>query len=839
MSASSLLDLFESGGGAEKKGTYVEVVLPLPLAKLYTYSVPFHLKEWLQKGVRVEVQLGRQGRYAGLVYAITEEKPAYQTRPIISVLDDFPVVTEEQFRLWEWMSTYYLCSMGELMAAALPAGLKLAGESKLLLAENYESKPWMQLHQELPGDEALVIEQLQKKGELSLSDIQRMLKLKSVHKLVKSLLDKQLVQLKEELQERYKPKMEDWVALAPPYELNNPSSIKEAFDVIGSRAHKQIDTLMAFMQLGREQKEVRKKELYERAKIDSALLNKLVDKGIFSIYQKELSRLDDYDGEAEGNYALSEQQQQAYESCLQHFADKKPVLLHGVTGSGKTQVFVELMEHYIGQGQQVLYLLPEIALTAQIVGRLQKHFGDQILVYHSKFNNNERVEIWRAVQEGVPIILGARSALLLPFQSLGLILVDEEHDPSYKQQDPAPRYNARDTAVFMAHLHGANILLGSATPSLESYQNALEEKYALVQLNQRFGGLALPKIEIVDLGEQQREKRMHGIFSGHLLDALKETLANGEQAILFQNRRGYAPLYRCKSCGWTTECKDCDVSLTYHKYSNNLRCHYCGYQRSLPKSCDACGSHELEIIGFGTEKIEDELQIFLPDARLERMDWDTVRGKNGHDRLINRFADGQIDVLIGTQMVTKGLDFDNVGLVAVLSADQMLQFPDFRANERAFQLMTQVAGRAGRKKKQGRVLIQAYQAEHEILREVLQHNFQQFQQRELAERRSFKYPPFQRLIKIQFKHKKRDQLLMAAEWGAKFLQSRLGDRVLGPAEPSISRVRTYYLMDLLIKLGRGGKSLRAAKDKIRDMQELLRQKDGLSGLRVVIDVDPY
>lgn len=834
-----LLILEESQSGQERKRMYVTVIVPMPLPKLYTYSVPFHLRDEVQVGHRVEVQLGRQGLYAALVYKITEEVPDYKTKPILAVLDDEPVVTEKQFKLWEWMADYYVCTLGEVMQAALPAGLKLAGETKLLLHPEFEETDWMTLNAQLNSKESFIIEQLQKYKELSLSELRKMMNQKTIQPLIKKLMEKRFILLREELQSRYKPKTLTMVALAEPYSLDNALTIKQAFEVVGTQAKRQMESLMAYIQLAKQQDEVSRKELQEKADVSTSIIKSIEKKGVFEFYEKEISRLDNYDGEAMGNYQLSEGQKKAYDEVLAGFEEKNVVLLHGVTGSGKTQVFVELMEHVIAQGKQILYLLPEIALTAQIVGRLQRHFGDKIVVYHSKFNNNERVEIWKSVQAGTPIILGARSALFLPFNDLGLILVDEEHDPSYKQNDPAPRYNARDTAVFLSYLYNAKTLLGTATPSIESYRNIQQEKYSLVEMKERFGGLALPKIEIVDLGEEHRMKRMKSVFSSQLIDALQQTLDNGEQAILFQNRRGYAPVYHCGICGWTADCNDCDVSLTYHKYSNDLHCHYCGYQTKLPKTCKACGSTHLIIKGFGTEKIEDELQIYLPDVKVMRMDWDTVKGKEGHDRIIKKFERKEVNVLVGTQMVTKGLDFDNVGLVGVLSADQMLHFPDFRASERAFQLITQVAGRAGRKKKQGRVVIQAFNTGHPVLKEVMGNNFEEFIKREMRERYDFLYPPFYRLIQIQLKHKKSDILAKAAQFVADRLRVKLGERVLGPAVPGVARVRTYYLMDIMIKLGLNSKGLNYTKNLIREVQEELKTQKKIAYVRLSVNVDPY
>ncbi|MFK7798005.1 MAG: primosomal protein N' [Aureispira sp.] len=831
------LHLLENDNQPPATRLFVTVIIPVAIPKLYTYSVPLHLKPFVRVGCRAEVQFGKSKLYAALIYKIHNNAPeAYSTKPIINVLDEEPVVTSLQFQLWEWMSKYYATTMGEVMNAALPAGLKLASETTLLIRPGFTEEDFAR--EDLKEKERTILEALYQRIELSVAEVQAILDQKTIYPYIKSLMEKRLIRVKEELRDKYTTKKVDLIELAEPYK-SDPSQLKVAFEKIGTRALRQAETLMAYIQLSKELEEVPKKTLYDRARIEAPMLKKLVDKGILVVVQKAISRLSNYHGAVIGNFKLSQAQDQALVEVQAAFAQKNVVLLHGVTGSGKTQVFVELMEEIIAQGKQVLYLLPEIALTAQIVQRLQKHFGDQIVVYHSKFNNNERVEIWQSVLEGTPIVLGARSALFLPFNNLGLIIVDEEHDPSYKQKEPAPRYNARDTAVFLSYLYGAKTLLGTATPSLETYYNVQQKKYGLVELNKRFGEATLPVIHIIDAGEETRKKRMKSHFTPQLLAAIEETLAAGDQVILFQNRRGYAPVYSCNTCGWTADCIDCDVSLTYHKFTNDLHCHYCNYHQKLPSSCPACGNHSLVIKGFGTEKIEDELQIFLPKVKVARMDWDTVRGKHGHEKIIARFASGEVDILVGTQMVTKGLDFDNVGLVGVMSADQMLHFPDFRATERAFQLLLQVSGRAGRKKKQGKVLIQAFKTNHPVLREVKGHSFKEFMQREITERHEFNYPPFHRLIKLQLKHKKADVVDKAAQFFAKALHAKLGDKVLGPAIPGIARIRTYYLRDIMIKLSKSSEQLDYTKQLILDIQNHLRAQQGFSTIRLVIDVDPY
>ncbi len=827
------------GNDSQGKGQrlFVTVIVPVALPKLYTYSVPLHLKGMVKEGLRVEVQFGRKKLYSALIFKIHHNEPdGYAPKPILNILDDHPLVTQNQFKLWQWMSQYYATTMGEVMNAALPAGLKLASESKILLRPDFREEDFSR--EDLNEKEYTILQALYNRVEMSISEIRELIDQKTIYQHIKSLIDKQLIHVREELKTKYKPKKVDMVRLAEPYFSDN-TQLKLAFEMIGSRALKQAETLMAFIQLTKEMEEVPKSDLYDRANINSTGLKKLVDKNILEIYHKQISRINQYKGLVSENFTLSDDQKKALFEIKENFEEKNVVFLHGVTGSGKTQIYVELMEEAIAKGQQVLYLLPEIALTAQIVARLQVHFGDKIVCSHSKFNNNERVEIWKNAMKGIPIILGARSALFMPFQNLGLIIVDEEHDPSYKQNDPAPRYNARDTAVFMSYLHQAKVVLGTATPSLETYHNVQKKKYGLVELNSRFGESSLPEIRIVDAGEETRKKRMKSHFTQQLLDAIEETIKNGEQVILFQNRRGYAPVYSCNLCGWTAECKDCDVSLTYHKFTNDLHCHYCNYHRKMPDACPACESRGLVIKGFGTEKIEDELQIYLPEVKVARMDWDTVKGKHGHEKIIAAFASEEVDILVGTQMVTKGLDFDNVGLVGVLSADQMLHFPDFRATERAFQLLLQVSGRAGRKKKKGKVLIQAFNTDHPVLKEVQKNDFNAFFSRELKERSDFAYPPFHRLIKIQIKHKKPDVADKAAKFMSESLKNKLGNRILGPSVPGISRVRTYYLRDIVVKLGKNNEQLNYSKKLLQDLSSYLKSQKGYSSVRVIIDVDPY
>lgn len=820
-------------------GAYVSVILPLALPKPYTYSVPEELVPQVQVGVRVEVPFGKGGvgglgkLHTALVIAVLDEHPGERLpKPILSVIDELPIVHPVQIRLWQWLAEYYCCTPGEVMHAALPAHLKLSGETRLTLSPLYEHDI-----SGLSDKEYLIAEALTIQHEISIEDVRKILNQKTVYPIIRKLLDKKVVYLKEDLKERYTPKTIACLRLQEPY-ASHPERIGEAFDQL-NRAMRQAEALMGFIQLSKKQEFVRKQEIYTLAKVDATVINALVQKGIFEVYEREVSRLSGYEDQLLEADELSAQQTEALHGIRNSFTNKPVTLLHGVTGSGKTRIYVELIREAIERGEQVLYLLPEIALTTQIIDRLQKVFGDQISVYHSRLNNNERVEMWNSVLEGKPVILGARSALFLPFKRLGLIVVDEEHDPSYKQQDPNPRYNGRDTAIFLAGLHGAKTLLGTATPSIESYYNAQSQKYGLVEMKERFGGLEMPEMVVADAKKELKERKLQSHFTTSLIDELKAALDRGEQAILFQNRRGYAPTYRCTSCGWSAQCTNCDVSLTYHKATRNLKCHYCGYQSPMPNSCPDCGNRKLVLIGFGTEKIEDELGIYLPHAKIGRMDLDTVRSKNAHSRIINDFEEKRTEILVGTQMVTKGLDFENVGIVGVLSADQLLQFPDFRASERAFQLMVQVSGRAGRKHKRGKVLIQTFNTAHPVLREVLENDFTAFFAREIRERHEFRYPPFSRLIRITLKHKKPEVVNEGGALFAKFLKAELGARVLGPAVPGVARVRSFYLLDVLLKLERDSALIQRAKQLIADATHHMQSEAGFSGVRVNVDVDPY
>ncbi len=841
---------------------FVDVILPIRIPNLYTYSVSDEWKEEVAAGKRVIVQFGAKKKmYSALIRQIHSNKPeGYETKEIISVLDDQPIVTTQQFELWDWIAEYYLCSRGEVMNAALPAALKL--ESETLFIFNKE----INIDQtDLSNDAYFVAQALEKEHEFTIEQIQRFLHKKSVHKTVQELLEKNVVSLKEEIEEEYKPKFEIFIRLHESFE--DGAKQKEIFDQLEKRAPKQVNALLAFLHLSNLQSKgssshlllgegsgvrahISREVLMKESGVDTSVIKKLVEKNIFVEDKKEVSRLDvspspSPQERGSGGEALNETQKEILASIKKDFEEKEVVLLHGVTSSGKTHIYIHLIEEQIKINKQVLYLLPEIALTAQIISRLKKVFGNKVGVYHSRFSNNERVEIWKNVLNGnYQIVLGARSAIFLPFQKLGLILVDEEHDSSFKQYEPAPRYHARDAAVVLGKIHNAKCLLGTATPSIESYQNAKSGKYGLAVIKKRFGGVMMPEILLVNMRDFMKQKKMHSHFTEYLLNDIKEALHHKEQVILFQNRRGFAPLMMCSDCGWIPKCKNCDVTLTYHKAFDAMRCHYCGYKTKVPPACNACGSTALKLQGFGTEKIEEDLKLLVPEARIERLDLDAVKRKNGHHKIIRLFEEQKIDVLVGTQMVTKGLDFDHVRLVGILNADMLLHYPDLRSSERAFQLMAQVAGRAGRKQKQGKVIIQTSKPDHPVLQFVLNNNYEAFFEEEIKMRKLFKYPPFYRLIKIEIKH--RD--VKIAEEAAKVFfekirvvktESTKGLQIIGPATPVISRIRNLWIKEIMIKIPKSTSIMSEVKKLIRESADALIKEKKFGAVQVVVDVDPY
>lgn len=810
---------------------YAEVIIPLALPKNYTWEIPENLREQTVIGCRVEVNLGKNKRYAGVVKNIFAEKPVnFETKEIINLLDPVPVVQNYQLAFWEWMADYYMCTEGEVMAAALPAHFKLSSETVIVFNEEYGDD-----FSSLENDEYLVAEALLMKQQLRLNEVQQILDVSHVYPIVNRLIGKKVCFVWESLKQTFNLKKESFVLLNPEYDNeDNLSALLNNW----SRAPKQMELLLAYLHLLRTQGEVTKSELLKKSNASDAQLKGLMEKDILRIEKRSVDRMRFAPRDVQVDFELTPAQEEAFKKIGECFQTKQVTLLHGITSSGKTHVYIKLMEQYIRKGHQVLYLLPEIALTSQIIRRLQKHFGGYIGIYHSKFSQNERVEIWNKVKTGeLKIVLGARSSLFLPFHDLGLIICDEEHDTSYKQQDPAPRYNGRDAAIYMASLTRSKVLLGSATPGLETYHNAKSEKFGLVELLERFREVNLPSIDIVDTRAVARKPGEKVMFSPQLLDTIREVTARDKQVILFQNRRGYSPYQICMVCGWIAQCRNCDVSLTYHKHSNKLKCHYCGNIYPPAAACEACGSDKLVQKNFGTEKIEESLEAELGGPKVGRMDFDTIRNKNAHDVLIQQFEQKKIDVLVGTQMVVKGLDFDNVDLVGIVDADGLLNFADFRVNERAFQLMEQVSGRAGRKDGKGRVIIQTVNPGHPVLMHVARHDYIGMYNEEIEKRKQFFYPPFSRIIHLHFRHKERDVVNDAAHLFANALQHVYGKYIVGPAEPVINRVRNMFLMELLIKLPRDAQFIAQCKrDLFKEIVKLHSEKR-FRQVVVIPDVD--
>jgi primosomal protein N' (replication factor Y) len=807
---------------------WAHIILPLALPQVYTYALPDHLKEKALPGCRAEVVFGKNKKYAGIIKSVTDIKPGYPTRFIQNVLDDAPLLYPQQLELWEWISRYYMCSEGEVMAAALPANFKLSSETILIFNEEAGDD-----FSHLPDDEFVVAEALLIKKQLQLAEVQQILDATHVYPVIKKLIDKNVCFIWEELNERYKIKKENYVLLHSQFASDDALS-KILNEWKG--APKQMELLLAFLHLQKTEGEVVQPALLKKSGATAAQLKGLVEKGILFVEKRAVDRIISLPKDVQIDFELSKKQHYCLDEVHKNFETKNVCLLHGVTGSGKTQLYIKLIEENFINGKQVLYLLPEIALTAQVIRRLQKHFGGNIAIYHSKFNNHERIELWNKIRTGeVKIVLGARSALLLPFKDLGLIIVDEEHDSSYKQQDPAPRYNARDVAIYYAGLFNAKVLLGSATPSLESYFNAQQNKYGLVYLDERYGGIELPAIEIINT--RQVAKKGKVMISPQLKEAMQQAFDNDRQVILFQNRRGYNPYLICSSCGYIPQCIHCDVSLTLHKYSNKLHCHYCGSTYPKLVECPACGTTDWLEKNFGTEKIEEQLEADFSKNRIARMDVDSVRGKTAHDSLIQLFEQHRIDVLVGTQMVVKGLDFDKVSLVGILDADGLLSFADFRVNERAFQLMEQVSGRAGRKHAQGKVLIQAMNVQHPVLQLVQQHDYEKFYQYEIANRKEFFYPPFSRIVMLTLKHKDKAVVTAAAEKLAALLRQDLKDLVVGPAAPVIGRLRNQYLMEIMLKLPKEPGMSTTYKKVIRNHINLMQSEKLYKAVHVIADVD--
>ncbi len=821
------------------KSFFADVILPIPIPKLFTYHIPQNLRNETKPGKRVVVQFGKKKIFSAIVKNIHSNKPTlYETKNIISVLDNAPIINDIQFQFWQWISEYYMCSLGEVYKAALPSGLKLESETKVMPNPNFTN------FSNFSDTEELLFNALENKNVLSIKEINSLIERKNPLPVIKSLMDKKAIFVEEKLKDTYKPKIEKCVNLNPSITNEN---LHELFDNL-SKAPKQLELLMTYIKLSdffqtTAVNEVKKSDLLKNSNATQQTFTSLIKKNIFIEHEKTVNRIKNSDEPISKANTLNTYQQQALKEIKENFENKNVVLLQGVTSSGKTEIYIRLINETIKAGRQVLYLLPEIALTTQIINRLKNIFGNKIGVYHSKFNDSERVEIWNNVlnknsENKYDIILGVRSSIFLPFSNLGLIVVDEEHENTYKQFNPAPRYNARDAAIILAKLHNAKTLLGTATPSIETFYNTKNNKFAFVELKHRYLDIEMPEIIVADIHKATLKKQMKSIFTPTLLDNIQLALDNNEQIILFQNRRGFSPYLQCETCGWIPRCKNCDVSLTYHKYSNNLVCHYCGYTTKINTTCEACGSSTMQTKGFGTEKIEDEISIFFPYARVARMDLDTTRSKNAYQKFIQNFENHNIDILIGTQMVSKGLDFDDVSVVGILNADNMLYYPDFRAFERSYQLMSQVSGRAGRKNKRGRVIIQTTNPNHKIIKNVINNDYIGMFNSELIDRKQFRYPPFTRLIKITLKHKNVETLNKAAQKLATELKPIFGKRVVGPQSPIINKIQLFYLKNILIKIEKT-KSITQTKQIIAKSVNKIITIDGYKSLHIIIDVDPY
>jgi primosomal protein N' (replication factor Y) (superfamily II helicase) len=831
---------FNTEAPEERITLFADVILPLALPRLYTYRIPYELNNAIKVGARVIVQFGKKKILTAIVSKIHTDAPSiYTAKYIIELLDEEPLLNTFQLQLYQWMAEYYMCSLGEVMNAALPSGLKLTSESKIQLNPDFNREDLL-----FSEKEELIINVLKSKDSLTYDEVAVILGQKSINLIIKSLLAKEKIILYEEVKEKYIPKKIKKIRLANQFE--SKAKLQELFNLLEKKP-KQTEVVLKYLQqvpvftnAELNQNGLDKSSFVKILESPSAL-DTLVKNRIFEEFNIQISRFGEEDmTKVIGEVHLTNAQQEAKQQTLELFKTKEVVLLHGITGSGKTEVFIELIKNAMEGGSQVLYLLPEIALTTQIVARLQKVFGDKMGVYHSKFSDNERVDVWKGIMSGrFSFIVGVRSSVFLPFDNLGLIIIDEEHETSYKQYDPAPRYHARDTSILLAKLHNAKTILGSATPSIESYYNANSGKWGMVKMTSRFGNAQLPEIILVDTRRARKLKIMRNDFSEDLIFELKNCLQRKEQAILFQNRRGYAPYLSCEACAHIPKCENCSVSLTFHMHTNDLHCHYCGHFEKVPATCPACGLAKIKAVGFGTEKLEDDIKLFLPEANVQRMDLDTTRKKNSYQKILSEFESGKTNILVGTQMISKGLDFDKVSLVGIFDADRMIHFPDFRSYERSFQMLTQVSGRAGRREKTGKVIIQTSDTEQSILQKVIKNDYDGLYREEILEREKFHYPPFTRMIKVTFKDPEKTKAEKGAGELAAALTRELGSkRILGPEAPVIDRIRNYFLMDIFIKLERDKINLKAVKDIImRVNQEFLLEKEYKSSW-IVVDVDP-
>lgn len=813
---------------------FVEVILPLSLTKTLTYEVSEAEYDYIKIGMRIAVPI-KNKVYTALAINLHQNRPIlYDAKEIHQILDEKSIVNEIQIAHWQWIASYYMCAIGDVYRGAMPSALLL--ESETIISQKNDG---FVDETQLSDDEFLVYQALQQQSSLKVHDIASILNRKNVLPVIQKLIDKGILVLQEEVAEAYKPKLVRYIRLDSKYESNE--ALGQLLELLKS-ANKQKEIVLSYFQLNATTKNpTTVKSLIEVANSTSAVVKALIDKHIFEEYYIQEDRVNFQGKIKEDALRLSEAQEIAFQKIKSNFKNKEVCLLHGVTSSGKTEIYIQLIEEYIQQEKQVLYLLPEIALTTQLVSRLREYFGNKVAVFHSKYNNNERVEVWKQVLDNSPkaqIVIGARSALFLPFSNLGLIIVDEEHEQTFKQQDPSPRYHARDAAIVLSNFHQSKVLLGSATPSIETYYNAQIQKYGLVEISERFGNAVMPEIELVDLKDKYFRKKMSGHFSDTLIEEITTALSEGSQVILFQNRRGFSPVVECMTCGHVPQCQQCDVSLTYHKHKNQLRCHYCGYSMSNPTSCHSCSSVHLTTKGFGTEQIQQELLALFPNTKIGRMDQDTTRGKFGFEKIIDSFKNKEIDILVGTQMLAKGLDFDNVSLVGIMNADNMLYHPDFRAFERSFQMMTQVAGRAGRSEKRGKVIIQTYNPNHNTIQQVTQNDYLGMYKEQLYERQIYKYPPYFKLIKLTLKHRDFEKLKTGSFWLFQVLQQNMSIPVLGPEEPPISRIRNEYIRTIMIKIPQN-QSLQVTKKTIQKILDSFESVAQFKAIKTAVNVDFY
>ena len=814
---------------------FVEVILPLPLPKLYTYRINEDEAHFLQMGMRVAVSFGKSKVYTALVHKVHTNEPTYETKDIEYILDETPIVTPEQITHWQWIADYYMCTLGEVIKSALPSAFLLESETIIEIAEK-------DLNSNLfSDDEFQVYEALHYKTALKGSEVSKIIPKKKTLKVIKSLVEKGAARISERIFEKYVPKLVKFIRLAKDYQ--SQEGLQKALELL--KGEKQKKLIMAyFNHINREVLPLKVENLLEEAKVSNAVLKSVVEKGILEIYYLQKDRVSFAGSEILAKKTLNNIQNEALYQVQQQFQTKNTVLLQGVTASGKTEIYIELIDQYLKEGKQVLYLLPEIALTIHLINRLKKHFGKNLSVYHSKYNTNERVEVWNNVLNNcskAQLVVGVRSSVYLPFKDLGLVVIDEEHDSSYRQFDPAPRLQARDSAIMLANLFKAKTLLGTATPSIESMHNIKIGKYGFVYLSKRYANFLPPIIELIDIKDKQHRKRMNGHFSDILIEEMTNTLSQGKQVLLFQNRRGYAPIVQCMHCGTVPQCPHCDVSLTFHHSSNQLRCHYCGYAIPMPKTCIACGSVDLKTKGFGTEQISKELEILFPQVAIDRMDQDTTNGKYGYEKILAKFEQQETQILVGTQMISKGLDFENIGLVGVMNADALIHSPDYRAYERSFQLLLQVSGRAGRSAQQGKVLIQTYNPQHPVIQQVLQNDFKGMYQNQIEERQSFSYPPFVQMIKITLKHTNFNRTNEGAEWFANALKeafaSKKGIEILGPEFPLISRIKNEYMKDVLVKVKPSELSIHHTKEQIKRIETSFQSISNFRAIRVSYLID--